>query len=185
MKANVEKISNIKKFVFPILLSAGIASVSLPSTAAGFPNNQQEDSANVLTVLQTDLKFSNPKGYCPVDKNSSTYRGYKRSFEQSTKNNMRLIYAAVPCNQVEDFNKGTVTWETFDKFVTVSVVRMGPDFTKLDIPKEQFISAVSSAGKEDPNYLFNTSNALYLLMEKPNMHVVSAFTYAKGVPLNI
>jgi hypothetical protein len=98
---------------------------------------------------------------------------------------MRLIYAALPCNQVEDFNKGTGSWETFDKFVTVSVMRLGPGFTKLDISKEQYISAVSSAGKEDPNYLFDTSNALYLLMKKPNMHVVSAFTYAKGVPLNI
>jgi hypothetical protein len=67
------KTSNI---FIPMLLSLGIALASVSSEAAPLikyvTNNQQEDAANVVTVLQTDLKFSTPKGFCPVDKNSPT-----------------------------------------------------------------------------------------------------------------
>lgn len=97
---------------------------------------------DTIDVLGQKLSFNNPSGYCTLG-NTQRERDLLAVSQHSVGPGSRIIHAAIRCNELEAFKKGTR--DELDHWLQIQLIGAQGNFKRLEIGREAFLVGVAKA----------------------------------------
>ena len=97
---------------------------------------------DTIDVLGQKLSFNNPSGYCTLG-NTQRERDLLAVSQHSVGPGSRIIHAAIRCNELEAFKKGTR--DELDHRLQIQLIGAQGNFKRLEIGREAFLVGVAKA----------------------------------------
>lgn len=97
---------------------------------------------DTIDVLGQRLSFSNPTGYCTLG-DTQRERDLLAVSQRAIGPGSRIIHAAIQCNELEAFKKGTR--EELDHWLQIQLIGAHGNFKRLEIGREAFLVGVAKA----------------------------------------